>query len=167
MFPVSSSFHPFRCLQQKYDSSLPTASVIICFHDEAWSTLLRTVHSIMDTAPKAFLKDIILVDDLSQQGSCHFSVCELFFQNSGEETVLLQELCEERRRQRRTLRKWAKHSQEPRFHYPSLEFSVAFWLWNTFLLFPHIIYNHSELSYFKIRSQYANLRIPTGPDLLS
>ncbi|NXY28894.1 GLT15 acetylgalactosaminyltransferase, partial [Pomatorhinus ruficollis] len=59
--------HPL-CLQQKYDSSLPTASVIICFHDEAWSTLLRTVHSIMDTAPKAFLKDIILVDDLSQQG---------------------------------------------------------------------------------------------------
>ncbi|NXY91068.1 GLT15 acetylgalactosaminyltransferase, partial [Alcedo cyanopectus] len=59
--------HPL-CLQQEYDSSLPTASVIICFHDEAWSTLLRTVHSIMDTAPKAFLKDIILVDDLSQQG---------------------------------------------------------------------------------------------------
>ncbi|NXJ64932.1 GLT15 acetylgalactosaminyltransferase, partial [Rostratula benghalensis] len=59
--------HPL-CLQQEYDSSLPTASVIICFHDEAWSTLLRTVHSIMDTAPKASLKDIILVDDLSQQG---------------------------------------------------------------------------------------------------
>ncbi|NXU52367.1 GLT15 acetylgalactosaminyltransferase, partial [Turnix velox] len=59
--------HPL-CLQQEYDSSLPTASVIISFHDEAWSTLLRTVHSIMDTAPKAFLKDIILVDDLSQQG---------------------------------------------------------------------------------------------------
>ncbi|KAF1492766.1 Polypeptide N-acetylgalactosaminyltransferase 15, partial [Eudyptula minor novaehollandiae] len=59
--------HPL-CLQQEYDSRLPTASVIICFHDEAWSTLLRTVHSIMDTAPKASLKDIILVDDLSQQG---------------------------------------------------------------------------------------------------
>ncbi|KAI1242821.1 hypothetical protein IHE44_0000373 [Lamprotornis superbus] len=65
------------CLQQKYDSSLPTASIIICFHDEAWSTLLRTVHSIMDTTPKAFLKDIILVDDLSQQGRSHFSVWPL------------------------------------------------------------------------------------------
>ncbi|XP_064362311.1 polypeptide N-acetylgalactosaminyltransferase 15 isoform X3 [Dromaius novaehollandiae] len=65
-----------RCLQQEYDSSLPTASVIICFHDEAWSTLLRTVHSIMDTAPKAFLKDIILVDDLSQQGPLKSALSE-------------------------------------------------------------------------------------------
>uniref|UniRef100_A0A8B9SET6 Polypeptide N-acetylgalactosaminyltransferase n=1 Tax=Apteryx owenii TaxID=8824 RepID=A0A8B9SET6_APTOW len=67
--------HPL-CLQQEYDSSLPTASVIICFHDEAWSTLLRTVHSIMDTAPKASLKDIILVDDLSQQGSLKSALSE-------------------------------------------------------------------------------------------
>ncbi|XP_064362310.1 polypeptide N-acetylgalactosaminyltransferase 15 isoform X2 [Dromaius novaehollandiae] len=67
--------HPL-CLQQEYDSSLPTASVIICFHDEAWSTLLRTVHSIMDTAPKAFLKDIILVDDLSQQGPLKSALSE-------------------------------------------------------------------------------------------
>ncbi|XP_004704068.1 polypeptide N-acetylgalactosaminyltransferase 15 isoform X1 [Echinops telfairi] len=59
--------HPL-CLQQHPGDSLPTASVIICFHDEAWATLLRTVHSILDTAPRAFLKEIILVDNLSQQG---------------------------------------------------------------------------------------------------
>ncbi|NP_001193376.1 polypeptide N-acetylgalactosaminyltransferase 15 precursor [Sus scrofa] len=59
--------HPL-CLQQHPEDSLPTASVILCFHDEAWSTLLRTVHSILDTASRAFLKEIILVDDLSQQG---------------------------------------------------------------------------------------------------
>ncbi|XP_007934859.1 polypeptide N-acetylgalactosaminyltransferase 15 [Orycteropus afer afer] len=59
--------HPL-CLQQKPGDSLPMASVILCFHNEAWSTLLRTVHSILDTAPKAFLKEIILVDNLSQQG---------------------------------------------------------------------------------------------------
>ncbi|XP_068944529.1 polypeptide N-acetylgalactosaminyltransferase 15 [Petaurus breviceps papuanus] len=56
------------CLQQDYGDNLPTASVIICFHDEAWSTLLRTVHSVLDTTPRPFLKEIILVDDLSQQG---------------------------------------------------------------------------------------------------
>ncbi|NWX84809.1 GLT15 acetylgalactosaminyltransferase, partial [Nothoprocta pentlandii] len=67
--------HPL-CLQQDYGSSLPTASVIICFHDEAWSTLLRTVHSVMDTAPKAALKDIILVDDLSQQGPLKSALSE-------------------------------------------------------------------------------------------
>ncbi|XP_054017192.1 polypeptide N-acetylgalactosaminyltransferase 15 isoform X1 [Dryobates pubescens] len=67
--------HPL-CLQQEYDSNLPTASVIICFHDEAWSALLRTVHSIMDTAPKTSLKDIILVDDLSQQGPLKSALSE-------------------------------------------------------------------------------------------
>uniref|UniRef100_A0A8C6GYW7 Polypeptide N-acetylgalactosaminyltransferase n=1 Tax=Mus spicilegus TaxID=10103 RepID=A0A8C6GYW7_MUSSI len=58
--------HPL-CLQQHPTSGLPTASVILCFHDEAWPTLLRTVHSILDTAPRALLQEIILVDDLSQQ----------------------------------------------------------------------------------------------------
>lgn len=66
--------HPL-CLQQHPDS-LPTASVILCFHDEAWSTLLRTVHSILDTAPRAFLKEIILVDDLSQQGQLKSALSE-------------------------------------------------------------------------------------------
>ncbi|XP_050997693.1 polypeptide N-acetylgalactosaminyltransferase 15 [Acomys russatus] len=58
--------HPL-CLQQHFTSGLPTASVILCFHNEAWPMLLRTVHSILDTAPRALLQEIILVDDLSQQ----------------------------------------------------------------------------------------------------
>lgn len=58
--------HPL-CLQQHPASGLPTASVILGFHDEAWPALLRTVHSILDTAPRALLQEIILVDDLSQQ----------------------------------------------------------------------------------------------------
>ncbi|KAM8922166.1 polypeptide N-acetylgalactosaminyltransferase 15 [Lycaon pictus] len=67
--------HPL-CLQQPPWDSLPTASIILCFHDEAWSTLLRTVHSILDTVPRAFLKEIILVDDLSQQGQLKSSLSE-------------------------------------------------------------------------------------------
>uniref|UniRef100_A0A8C3WGH7 Polypeptide N-acetylgalactosaminyltransferase n=1 Tax=Catagonus wagneri TaxID=51154 RepID=A0A8C3WGH7_9CETA len=67
--------HPL-CLQQHPEDSLPTASVILCFHDEAWSTLLRTVHSILDTAPRVFLKEIILVDDLSQQGQLKSALSE-------------------------------------------------------------------------------------------
>ncbi|XP_069874744.1 polypeptide N-acetylgalactosaminyltransferase 15 isoform X1 [Dipodomys merriami] len=58
--------HPL-CLQQHPEGSLPTASVILCFHNEAWATLLRTVHSVLDTAPRALLTEIILVDDFSQQ----------------------------------------------------------------------------------------------------
>uniref|UniRef100_A0A8C6J9F1 Polypeptide N-acetylgalactosaminyltransferase n=1 Tax=Melopsittacus undulatus TaxID=13146 RepID=A0A8C6J9F1_MELUD len=78
--------HPL-CLQQEYDSNLPTASVIICFHDEAWSTLLRTVHSIMDTAPKASLKDIILVDDLSQQGPLKSALSEYISKLDGVKLI--------------------------------------------------------------------------------
>ncbi|KAL0961834.1 hypothetical protein UPYG_G00332280 [Umbra pygmaea] len=57
-----------ECLVERYSESLPSASVVICFHDEAWSTLLRTVHSVLDTAPRKHLREVLLVDDLSQHG---------------------------------------------------------------------------------------------------
>ncbi|KAM4539554.1 polypeptide N-acetylgalactosaminyltransferase 15-like [Odontesthes bonariensis] len=59
--------HP-ECMHKQHSESLPSASVVICFHDEAWSTLLRTVHSVLDTAPKRYLQEVLLVDDLSQYG---------------------------------------------------------------------------------------------------
>ncbi|XP_054462337.1 polypeptide N-acetylgalactosaminyltransferase 15-like [Anoplopoma fimbria] len=59
--------HP-QCLGGQYSESLPSTSVVICFHNEAWSTLLRTVHSVLDTAPKQHLQEVLLVDDLSQHG---------------------------------------------------------------------------------------------------
>jgi polypeptide N-acetylgalactosaminyltransferase len=54
------------CKTLHYDIfSLPTASVVIIFYEEPYSVLLRTVHSILNTAPSALLKEIILVDDFS------------------------------------------------------------------------------------------------------
>ncbi|KAG8559773.1 hypothetical protein GDO81_017451 [Engystomops pustulosus] len=59
---------PPECIEQKFKRCppLPTTSIIIVFHNEAWSTLLRTVYSVMYTSPSILLKEIIMVDDASK-----------------------------------------------------------------------------------------------------
>nr|KAG5714292.1 hypothetical protein BaRGS_018509 [Batillaria attramentaria] len=49
-----------------YDlDKLPTAGVVVVFHNEAWSILLRTVHSILGASSPQLLTEIVLVDDAS------------------------------------------------------------------------------------------------------
>lgn len=49
-----------------YDTGrLPNTTVIIVFHNEAWSVLLRTVWSVINRTPARLLHEIILVDDAS------------------------------------------------------------------------------------------------------
>lgn len=55
-----------KCRDRAYSVSLPTASIVICFFNEAFSALLRTVHSVLDRTPNYLLHEIILVDDHSE-----------------------------------------------------------------------------------------------------
>uniref|UniRef100_A0A8C6W896 Polypeptide N-acetylgalactosaminyltransferase n=1 Tax=Nannospalax galili TaxID=1026970 RepID=A0A8C6W896_NANGA len=56
------------CKEKKYNyENLPSTSVVIAFYNEAWSTLLRTVYSVLETSPDILLEEVILVDDYSDR----------------------------------------------------------------------------------------------------
>ncbi|XP_077006484.1 inactive polypeptide N-acetylgalactosaminyltransferase-like protein 5 isoform X3 [Tamandua tetradactyla] len=54
------------CLKKHYPVKLPTASVIICFFNEEYNTLFRTVSSVINLTPYYLLEEIILIDDMSE-----------------------------------------------------------------------------------------------------
>ena len=56
---------PIGCLKTKYPPStkMPSVSVMIIFHNEARSTLLRTAWSVLDRSPEHLIHEIIFVDD--------------------------------------------------------------------------------------------------------
>ena len=54
------------CKYEKYPIALPTASVIIIFHNEDVNILLRSVYSVLIRSPPQYLKELVLVDDFSK-----------------------------------------------------------------------------------------------------
>ncbi|KAM4802099.1 N-acetylgalactosaminyltransferase 7 isoform X3 [Urocitellus parryii] len=56
-----------ECKYWHYDENLLTSSVVIVFHNEGWSTLMRTVHSVIKRTPRKYLAEIVLIDDFSNK----------------------------------------------------------------------------------------------------
>merc|ERR1712147_590933 len=56
-----------KCKHIDYPTKLPRVSVIIVFHNEGWSPLMRTVHTVIKQSPKELLGEIVMVDDGSHK----------------------------------------------------------------------------------------------------
>ncbi|BFZ02126.1 hypothetical protein BsWGS_05164 [Bradybaena similaris] len=67
---LERSLHDVRdskCKLVTYPTVLPKASVVIIFHNEAWSPLLRTVYSVVNRSPPEYLHEVVLLDDFSDK----------------------------------------------------------------------------------------------------
>ena len=67
---IAAVYLGFRCRSWQYETELPTASVVIVYHNEPRSALLRTVTSVVNTSPAHLLHEVVVVDDFSDVGEC-------------------------------------------------------------------------------------------------
>ncbi|XP_008851962.1 polypeptide N-acetylgalactosaminyltransferase 9 isoform X3 [Nannospalax galili] len=67
-------YRPKRCRQIMYSEDLPQISVVFIFVNEALSVILRSVHSVVNHTPSQLLKEVILVDDNSDNVELKFNL---------------------------------------------------------------------------------------------
>ena len=56
-----------ECKYYQYPERLPASSVIFVFHNEGWSTLVRSIHSVINFTPPELLEEVVLIDDGSNK----------------------------------------------------------------------------------------------------
>lgn len=56
-----------ECKARVY-SNLTKCSIVITFHNEEWSLLLRTLNSVISRSPDDLIEEILLLDDASDRG---------------------------------------------------------------------------------------------------
>uniref|UniRef100_A0A8C5XF80 Polypeptide N-acetylgalactosaminyltransferase n=1 Tax=Microcebus murinus TaxID=30608 RepID=A0A8C5XF80_MICMU len=67
-------YRPKKCRQMTYSQDLPQVSVVFIFVNEALSVILRSVHSVVNHTPSQLLKEVILVDDNSDNVELKFNL---------------------------------------------------------------------------------------------
>ncbi|XP_009003175.3 polypeptide N-acetylgalactosaminyltransferase 9 isoform X1 [Callithrix jacchus] len=67
-------YRPRKCRQMTYARDLPQVSVVFIFVNEALSVILRSVHSVVNHTPSQLLKEVILVDDNSDNVELKFNL---------------------------------------------------------------------------------------------
>lgn len=80
------------CKNQSYSPVLPSVSIIVCFYNEALSTLLRTVHSVLDRTPDRLIKEILLVDDFSDEKEIKFHLLKYVMEQLPHKVKLIRTL---------------------------------------------------------------------------
>lgn len=63
-----------RCKSEVYPQKLPDVSIVICFYNEHFHTLRRSVQSVLDRTPLDLIREIILVNDYSDVPNLHEDV---------------------------------------------------------------------------------------------
>lgn len=71
-WPLKISYFLCRCRNITYPLNLPQVSIVFIFVNEALSVILRSIHSAINRTPSHLLKEIILVDDNSNNSKEHY-----------------------------------------------------------------------------------------------
>jgi len=88
--PTFSPLH--RCADKKYPEDLPSISIVLIYLDEALSIIKRAIRSLIDKTPARLMKEIILVNDHSSNGT---STCHIMPSKGGIKILKLQILASE------------------------------------------------------------------------